>query len=77
MEHESCEKLQREIMEQLTERQKYPRTSNKYGTVSATIRLRLKQFNTEVQQLKEKLNTANVSSAMYPYLNLYLCVHYF
>ncbi|XP_076264629.1 syntaxin 8 [Rhynchophorus ferrugineus] len=64
LEHESCEKLQREIMEQINERQKYARTSNKYGTISATVRLRLKQFNNEVQQLKEKLSTAYVSSAI-------------
>ncbi|XP_030746533.1 syntaxin-8 [Sitophilus oryzae] len=58
LEHESCEKLQREIMEQLTERQQYPRNSDKYGQISATIRFRLKQFNSEVQQLKSKLDTS-------------------
>nr|CAI5845162.1 unnamed protein product [Callosobruchus analis] len=56
LEYESCEKLHRDIMEQLTFRQKYPRTSEKYSQISANVRLRLKQFNNEVEQLAKKLN---------------------
>ncbi|KYB28828.1 syntaxin-8 [Tribolium castaneum] len=56
VEYESCEKLYRDIMEQLMQRQKLPRTSDKYSHLSATIRLRLKQYNNEVGQLKQKLD---------------------
>ncbi|CAG9761658.1 unnamed protein product [Ceutorhynchus assimilis] len=64
LEHESCEKLQREIMSQLTERQRHPRTSQKYAQISADIRLRLKQFNNELQQLRLKLDTSSTSTAI-------------
>lgn len=64
LEHESCEKLQREIMCQLTERQKYPRTSEKYAQISANIRLRLKQYNNEVEQLKQKLDNTSTSGSI-------------
>ncbi|KAH1010367.1 hypothetical protein HUJ05_004671 [Dendroctonus ponderosae] len=67
LEHESCEKLQREIMGQLTERQKFPRTHSLYAQISADIRLRLKQFNNEVDQLKQKLDASSGSNAMYPF----------
>ncbi|VEN45845.1 unnamed protein product [Callosobruchus maculatus] len=56
LEYESCEKLHRDIMEQLTQRQKYPRTSENYSQISANVRLRLKQYNNEVGQLEKKLN---------------------
>ncbi|KAL1517970.1 hypothetical protein ABEB36_001664 [Hypothenemus hampei] len=55
LEYESCEKLQRNIMGQLTERQRFPRTSSRYAQLSADIRLKLKQYNNEMKQLKEKL----------------------
>lgn len=67
LEHESCEKLQRDIMGQLTERQKFPRTHSKYAQISADIRLRLKQYNNEVQQLRQKLDISSTTSAMYPF----------
>ncbi|KAL3285245.1 hypothetical protein HHI36_019355 [Cryptolaemus montrouzieri] len=55
LEHETCEKLYRDIMEQLTLRQRQPRTSDKFSQLSATIRLRLKQYNNEIEQLHQKL----------------------
>jgi len=58
LEHESCEKLHRDIMEQLSLRQREPRSTEKYAHVSATIRLRLKQYNNEVGQLKQKSDQA-------------------
>lgn len=63
IEHDSCEKLQRDIMEQLMQRQRLSRTTDKYAHLSANIRLRIKQFNNEVGQLKQKLDIAtNVGS---------------
>ncbi|CAH1992287.1 unnamed protein product [Acanthoscelides obtectus] len=67
LEYESCEKLQRDIMEQLTLRQKYPRTSESYSQISANVRLRLKQYNNEVGQLERKLNDTTLSQNLYPY----------
>ncbi|XP_066256122.1 syntaxin-8 [Euwallacea similis] len=64
IEHESCEKLQREVMGQLAEREKFPRTSTKYAQISADIRLRLKQFNNEVMQLKQKLDATSGTSSI-------------
>lgn len=53
-------------MEQLTERQKFSRTSNKYSELSANIRLKLKQFKTEVGQLNQKLDLITKTGNMYP-----------
>ncbi|CAH1179470.1 unnamed protein product [Phaedon cochleariae] len=66
LEYESCEKLYRDIMEQLTIRQKYSRTSDKYAQLSANIRLRLKQFNNEVDQLNKKLDVSAKSGNITP-----------
>jgi len=66
-EHEACEKLYREIMEQLTLRSREQKTSQAYARISSAIRLRLKQYSSEVQQLKDKLSEATASHAMYPY----------
>lgn len=56
VEFESCERLQRNIMEQLANRDKESKTSEIYARLSAAIRLRLKQYDTEVSQLKQKLD---------------------
>ncbi|KAG5866922.1 hypothetical protein JTB14_013532 [Gonioctena quinquepunctata] len=66
LEYESCEKLHRDIMEQFTMRQKYPRTSDKYAQLSVNIRLRLKQFNNEVGQLNQKLDVISMSGSITP-----------
>jgi DNA-binding SARP family transcriptional activator len=66
-EHEACEKLYREIMEQLTVRSREQKTSQAYARLSSAIRLRMKQYSSEVQQLKDKLSEASASHAMYPY----------
>lgn len=58
-EHEYCEKLHREIMEQLSLRQRELRTTEKFAHMSSTIRFRLKQYNSQVYQLKEKTNQAS------------------
>lgn len=53
-------------MEQLTQRQRFSRTSNKYSALSANIRLKLKQFNNEVGQLHQKLEVIGKTGNMYP-----------
>jgi hypothetical protein len=68
-EHEACEKLSRDIMEQLTVRSREQKTSQAYSRLSSAIRLRLKQYSSEVQQLKDKLSEASASHSMYPYIN--------
>jgi hypothetical protein len=66
-EHEACEKLFREIMEQLAVRSREQKTSQVYARLSSAIRLRMKQYSSEVQQLKDKLSEASASHSMYPY----------
>lgn len=58
-EHESCEKLYREIVQQLNTRDSFPRNSDKFSAASANIRLRLKQYMYEVDQLKLNLLYSN------------------
>ncbi|KAL0103342.1 hypothetical protein PUN28_017551 [Cardiocondyla obscurior] len=57
-EYDACEKLFREIMEQLTTRDGEPKMSKVYASLSANIRLRMKQYTQEVQQLKSKVEEA-------------------
>lgn len=57
-EYDACEKLFREIMEQFTERNKYSKTSQIYAIISVNIRIHLKQYNREVQQLRTKVDSA-------------------
>ncbi|CAH1398923.1 unnamed protein product [Nezara viridula] len=54
-EHESCDKLYREIVTQLNARNVFPTNSEKFSAASAAIRLRLKQYNYEVQELRRNL----------------------
>lgn len=58
-EYDACEKLFREIMEQLTLRDREPRTSQTFINLSANIRLRMRQYSSEVQQLKIKVEEAS------------------
>ncbi|XP_051176573.1 syntaxin-8 [Leptopilina boulardi] len=58
-EYDACEKLFREIMEQLTLRDREPRTSQTFINLSANIRLRLRQYSGEVQQLKIKVEESS------------------
>lgn len=55
LDHESCEKLYRQIVEQLNLRSFEDRSSRKYAEISALIRLQMKQFGSEIQQLQSKL----------------------
>lgn len=58
-EYDACEKLFREIMEQLTLRDREPRTSQTFINLSANIRLRMRQYSGEVQQLKIKVEESS------------------
>ncbi|XP_032676423.1 syntaxin-8 isoform X3 [Odontomachus brunneus] len=55
-------------MEQLTMRDSEPKTSKVYASLSANIRLRMKQYTREVQQLKSKVEEASKSRTMYPFI---------
>jgi len=58
-EYDGCEKLFREIMEQLTMRDGEPKASKTHASLSANIRLHMKQYTREVQQLKYKVEEAS------------------
>lgn len=53
-------------MEQLSLRSKEQKSSQQYNSLSASIRLRLKQFNNELGQLKKKLAEDSKIRSMYP-----------
>lgn len=50
-EYEACDRLSRDIQAQIVQRNAEPVQSEKYAKISANIRLRLKQFTNELQQL--------------------------
>ncbi|KAL4131757.1 hypothetical protein QTP88_009026 [Uroleucon formosanum] len=64
IEYESCEKLYREIEGLLNVRELEQKSSEKYVLYSSQIRLRLKQFTDEVQQLSLKLRGLATSKAV-------------
>ncbi|RZF49048.1 hypothetical protein LSTR_LSTR016195 [Laodelphax striatellus] len=64
-EYDACENLYRDIVEQLNTRATEHWTSDKYARISASVRFRMKQYATEVQQLKSKLEQASASN-LYP-----------
>lgn len=68
IEYESCEKLYREMEGLLNLRDLEHKSSEKYILYSSQIRLRLKQYADEVQQLLNKLRRLSSSMAMYPLL---------
>lgn len=55
-------------MEQFTERNKHLKVSQTYASLSANIRIHLKQYSREVQQLKNKIDDALRSKTMYPFV---------
>lgn len=55
-------------MEQLTLRNKHPKVSQAYASLSANIRIRIKQYNKEIQQLKSKVDDALRFKTMYPFV---------
>ncbi|XP_031835463.1 syntaxin 8 [Nomia melanderi] len=64
VEYDACEKLFRDIMEQLTARNKHPKASQTYASLSVNVRILLKQYNREVQQLKNKVDDASRSKTI-------------
>lgn len=54
-----------------------PKISKVYASLSANIRLRMKQYTREVQQLKSKVQEASKSKTMYPFvfIFLYFCMY--
>ncbi|KAL5244516.1 hypothetical protein ACI65C_011926 [Semiaphis heraclei] len=64
IEYESCEKLYREIEGLLNVRELEQKSSEKYVLYSSQVRLRLKQFTDEVQQLSHKLRELAKSKAV-------------
>lgn len=73
IEHESCEKLHREIEALLNVRELEHKSSEKYVLYSSQVRLRLKQFTDEVQQLSYRLRGLATSKTVYPFLLKYRC----
>lgn len=72
IEYESCEKLYREIEGLLNVRELEHKSSEKYVLCSSKIRLRLKQFTDEVQQLSHKLRGLATSKVVYPLILKYI-----
>lgn len=62
-------------------RERESETSQAYASLSTNIRLRMKQYNREIYQLKTKVEEDSKSRTMYPFdlsLNLsYICYYIF
>jgi len=56
-EHDSCERLSHAIRTQIFERDRQKPLSDEYSKISANIRIFLRQFELELEQLKNKLST--------------------
>ncbi|XP_059609243.1 syntaxin-8 [Phlebotomus argentipes] len=57
-EYEACERLSREIQSQIVLRNREQRLSDEYSRLSGSVRVRLKQFSTELASLETKLEQA-------------------
>ena len=67
VEYDACEKLFRDVMELLTQRDRMSKTSQIYASVSADMRFKTRQYTTQVQQLKYKVDEALKDGIMYPF----------
>lgn len=63
-EFDACERLSRDIQSQIVLRNREPRLSKEYSTISAGCRFKLKQFSTELQQLNNTLYEASSRGSM-------------
>ncbi|XP_063241756.1 syntaxin-8 [Bacillus rossius redtenbacheri] len=63
-EYDACEKLLREIKEKIAARNLQPKTSQEYGSLSSSIRMRMKQYEVEVKQLRNKLASLSASQTI-------------
>ncbi|XP_076458719.1 syntaxin-8-like isoform X1 [Babylonia areolata] len=59
--YEACSRLGQQIMEALNERNKFSRTSSNYTKYSANVRTSLRQFQTDLNRLKQNLMRASSS----------------
>ncbi|XP_070186771.1 syntaxin-8-like isoform X2 [Littorina saxatilis] len=60
-EYETCSQLGQQIMETINERNKHSRTSSNYTKLSANVRTTLRQFQTDLNRLKQNLMRASSS----------------
>lgn len=51
----ACERLSRDIQSQIVTRNQQPRLSTEYSKISHTIRFKLKQFQTNLEQLNSTI----------------------
>uniref|UniRef100_A0A8D8U5U9 Syntaxin-8 n=1 Tax=Cacopsylla melanoneura TaxID=428564 RepID=A0A8D8U5U9_9HEMI len=63
-EYNTCENLYQKIVETLQLRNNQPKNSDEYSRISATIRVQLKQYSNEVNQLKVQLQTVAASNTL-------------
>ncbi|CAD7081809.1 unnamed protein product [Hermetia illucens] len=63
-EYEACERLSHSIQSQLVQRDNQPKLSEEYYRISGKIRIQLKQFSTELGQLKAKLDFSSQKSTL-------------
>uniref|UniRef100_A0A1A9W7L5 t-SNARE coiled-coil homology domain-containing protein n=1 Tax=Glossina brevipalpis TaxID=37001 RepID=A0A1A9W7L5_9MUSC len=57
-EYDSCSRLSRTLFYKLNQRDNYQNPSLEYNSLTSSIKVGLKQFDNELQQLKSKLNEA-------------------
>lgn len=67
-EYNTCEKLYQTIVETLQQRNNQPKNSDEYSRISARIRVQLKQYSNQVNQLKVQLQNVASSNSLYPLL---------
>lgn len=63
-EFEASERLSRDVQAQLVYRNSQAKLSPEYAKLSATIRIRLKQLSSELEQLDKKLEQGSVTGKM-------------
>ncbi|KAK3797455.1 hypothetical protein RRG08_049287 [Elysia crispata] len=59
--YDFCSNMGQDIMEKINERDKHARTSSAYTKLSAQIRTKSKQFNSDLNRLKQNLMRASAS----------------
>lgn len=64
-EYEASERLSRDVQAQIVYRNSQEKLSAEYAKLSATIRIRLKQLSSELEQLDQKLEQNSVTGKMY------------
>ncbi|XP_043285126.1 syntaxin-8 [Venturia canescens] len=57
VEHDACEKLFRDVMELLTQRDRSSKNTQLYASLSADMRFKTKQYTSQIEQLKNQVET--------------------